>query len=58
MRVDTVQGQVRTNPGHAIPFYRPFNGHDPFYTADLAEHKNSLTIGYVEEGLAGYIFPW
>ncbi|TEB21829.1 hypothetical protein FA13DRAFT_1642228, partial [Coprinellus micaceus] len=30
---------------------------DHFYPTDPAEHKNSLTIGYAEEGLAGYILP-
>lgn len=51
------QGQLSANPGHALPFYRSFNGLDHLYTTSHAEYKDAVALGYAQEGIAGYIFP-
>jgi len=59
-RVEGVMGYIGSSPTcGAIPLYRtylPRNG-DHFYTTSAAERDAALRAGYLNEGIAGYVWP-
>ncbi|TEB21825.1 hypothetical protein FA13DRAFT_1799489 [Coprinellus micaceus] len=42
--------------GHALPFYRSFNGLDHLYTTNHAEYKDAVALATLKRH-RGYIFP-
>lgn len=56
--VEGPMGYIRTGAGTAgtTALYRLYNGNDHLFTTSLAERNAALTIGYIYEGVAGYVW--
>ncbi|MEZ4407319.1 MAG: hypothetical protein R3A52_12690 [Polyangiales bacterium] len=58
--VEGVLGYIATSAScGAVPLYRTFrpgNG-DHFYTTSVSERNSALSSGYINEGIAGYVWP-
>ena len=58
-RVESVMGYIAPSPVcGAVPLYRTYNGsnNDHFYTTSAAERDSALRGGYINEGVAGYVW--
>ena len=41
----------------ATPLYRLAKGNDHFFTTSSSERASAIGSGYVDEGIAGYVWP-